>query len=67
MTLVEKIIKNHTDAPPTDIYPGNIVWVSVDLATARDYAGPQVIKLFEENYPDAKKDCINARLLSIWQ
>lgn len=54
MTLIEKIVKNHTDLSQDEIYPGNIVWVSVDLATARDYAGPQVIKLFEEHYSDSK-------------
>lgn len=53
LTLVEKIIKNHSDVSVEEIYTGNIVWVSVDLTTARDYAGPQVIRLFEENYPDS--------------
>lgn len=53
-TLIEKIIMKHSDASDTEIYPGNIVWVDLDLVTARDYAGPQVIDLFESNYPETK-------------
>ncbi len=53
-TLIEKIIKKHTDASDEDVYPGNIVWINLDIVTARDYAGPQVIDLFLENYPGSK-------------
>ena len=45
-TLVEKIIRKHTESSDEEIYPGNIVWVNLDLVTARDYAEPQVIELF---------------------
>ena len=51
LTLIQKIIKNHADISEDDLFPGNIVWVSLDLVTARDYAGPQVISLFEQCYP----------------
>ncbi len=50
-TLIEKIIRKHTDASDEEIYPGNIVWINLDLVTARDYAGPQVIDLFLKHYP----------------
>ncbi|MHA2403161.1 MAG: 3-isopropylmalate dehydratase large subunit [Candidatus Kariarchaeaceae archaeon] len=53
-TLIEKIIKSRSDASDQEIHPGNIVWVNLDLVTARDYAGPQVIDLFETHYPDAQ-------------
>ena len=53
-TLIEKIIKNHSDGSDDEIYPDNIVWVDLDLVTARDYAGPQVIDLFEKNYQNTK-------------
>ena len=53
-TLVEKIIKSHSDVSDEEIYPGNIVWIDLDLVTARDYAGPQVIDLFQKNYPGSK-------------
>lgn len=52
-TLIEKIIRSRYDADDKDIYPGNIVWVDLDLVTARDYAGPQVVDLFNEHYPDS--------------
>jgi len=54
LTLIEKIIKTHATVSDDEIFPGNIVWINIDLVTARDYAGPQVIDLFEENYPDAQ-------------
>lgn len=53
-TLVEKIIKSRTTGPKEEVFPGNIVWVKLDLVTARDFAGPQVINLFDSNYPDSK-------------
>ncbi len=53
-TLIEKIIRKHTDAADEDIYPGNIVWINLDIVTARDYAGPQVIDLFQKYYPGSK-------------
>ena len=53
-TLVEKIIKTHSNVPDEEIYPGNIVWIDLDLVTTRDYAGPQVIDLFQKNYPGSE-------------
>ena len=53
-TFIEKIVKSHANVADNEIYPGNIVWVNLDLVTARDYAGPQVIDLFQENYLDAQ-------------
>ena len=53
-TLIEKIIKSHSDVSDEEIYPGNIVWIDLDLVTARDYAGPQVIDLFNKNYPGSR-------------
>ncbi|MCY3411365.1 MAG: homoaconitate hydratase family protein [Candidatus Heimdallarchaeota archaeon] len=53
-TFIEKIIMARSDAKAEEIYPGNIVWVTLDLVTARDYAGPQVVDLFEQYYPDAQ-------------
>jgi len=53
-TLVEKIVKSHSDVSDEEIYPGNILWIDLDLVTARDYAGPQVIDLFQKNYPGSE-------------
>lgn len=52
-TLIENIIKNKADVADSEIYPGNIVWVDLDLVTARDYAGPQAVDLFVQHYPTA--------------
>ena len=49
-TLIEKIIKSHAEVKDEEIYPGNIVWVDLDLVTMRDYAGPQAIKLYNNYY-----------------
>ena len=54
LTLIQKILKKHSTVSKEEIYPGNIVWVSADLVTARDYAGPQVISLFEQYYKNTK-------------
>ena len=53
-TLIEKMIKKRANVDDKEIHPGNIVWVNLDLVTARDYAGPQVIDLFQNSYPNAK-------------
>ncbi|MFW9929311.1 MAG: aconitase family protein [Candidatus Thorarchaeota archaeon] len=53
LTLVEKIIYDHSGLSQDEIYPGNVVWVTLDMVTARDYAGPQVINLFEKYYPNS--------------
>jgi len=53
-TLIEKIIKSHAEVSDKEIYSNNIVWVNLDLVTARDYAGPQVIDLFQEHYSGSK-------------
>jgi 3-isopropylmalate/(R)-2-methylmalate dehydratase large subunit len=53
-TLIEKIIRSRSDAGDDEIYPGNIVWINLDLVTARDYAGPQVVDLFNKHYEDAQ-------------
>jgi len=54
LTIIEKIIKAHTDVLDEEIFPGNIVWINLDLVTARDYAGPQVVDLFQKHYPNSK-------------
>ncbi len=50
-TIVEKIIASHSDAD--EVAPGETVWIDIDLRTARDFGGANVIKHLEEHYPDA--------------
>ncbi len=54
LTIIEKIIKTHSSVSDEEIFPGNIVWINIDLVTARDYAGPQVVDLFQKHYSNSK-------------
>ncbi len=46
-TVIEKIFTNHSEE---DISPGKIVWIDLDVVTARDFGGPNVVKNFNNNY-----------------
>ncbi len=46
-TIIEKIFQQHSN---DDVKPGNTIWLDVDLRTARDFAGAQVVKNLLENY-----------------
>jgi len=48
-TIIEKIIQKHTDE---EVKPGRIVWMDLDLRTARDFGGPNVVKNYEREYGD---------------
>jgi 3-isopropylmalate/(R)-2-methylmalate dehydratase large subunit len=50
MTVIEKIIRDHTRE---EVKPGQIVWMDLDLRSARDFGGPNVIKNYEQEYGDA--------------
>ena len=46
-TVIEKIIAAHTgDA----VSPGRIVWMDLDIRSARDFGGPNVVKNYEREY-----------------
>ncbi len=47
MTIIEKIIANHSDKDV--VRPGDIVDVEIDVRAARDFGGANVIKNIEEN------------------
>jgi len=47
MTVIEKIIRNHTQ---DDVKPGRIVWMDIDVRSARDFGGPNVAKNYEREY-----------------
>ncbi|MCE1245117.1 MAG: 3-isopropylmalate dehydratase large subunit [Firmicutes bacterium] len=49
MTMIEKILQNHTQ---DKAIAGNIVWIDLDVRSARDFAGANVVKGFEKNFPD---------------
>jgi 3-isopropylmalate/(R)-2-methylmalate dehydratase large subunit len=51
-TIIEKIFQAHS---PGDIpvEPGNIIWLDLDVRTARDFAGANVVQNYRTHYGDA--------------
>jgi 3-isopropylmalate/(R)-2-methylmalate dehydratase large subunit len=48
-TVIEKIIQSHTQE---EVKPGKIVWMDLDIRSARDFGGPNVIKNYKREYGD---------------
>lgn len=48
MTLIEKIIAAHS---PDTVTPGAVVWIDLDVRSARDFAGANVVGNFRKYYP----------------
>lgn len=46
-TVIEKIIQAHTK---DDVRPGRIVWMDLDIRSARDFGGPNVVKAYQREY-----------------
>ena len=51
-TLIQKIFAAHT-APDVSVNPGDIIWLDLDIRTARDFGGANVVKNYREHYGDA--------------
>ncbi|NIM57481.1 MAG: homoaconitate hydratase family protein [Candidatus Aminicenantes bacterium] len=49
-TIIEKIIQGHTKE---EVKPGKIVWMDLDIRSARDFGGPNVVKNYEKEYGDS--------------
>lgn len=50
-TILEKIFTDHT----TDrVSPGDIIWLNIDVRSARDFGGANVVKNLQHNYPNEK-------------
>ncbi len=49
-TIVEKIFSKHCSGK--DIKPGEIIWLDIDVRSARDFGGPNVIKNLEKYFPE---------------
>ncbi len=47
-TIIEKIIADHTTE---EVIPERIVWLDIDVRSARDFGGANVVKNLEKNYP----------------
>lgn len=48
-TILEKIFQSHT-AGDVPVVPGNIVWLDLDVRTARDFAGANVVQNYRAHY-----------------
>jgi 3-isopropylmalate/(R)-2-methylmalate dehydratase large subunit len=48
-TVIERIIQAHTKE---EVTAGKIVWMDLDVRSARDFGGPNVVKSFEREYGD---------------
>jgi 3-isopropylmalate/(R)-2-methylmalate dehydratase large subunit len=51
-TVIEKIFAAHSHGD-TPIEPGNIIWLDLDVRTARDFAGANVVQNYRTHYADA--------------
>ncbi len=51
-TIIEKIFQAHTsgDGP---VEPGSIIWLELDVRSARDFAGANVVKNYRKHYGSA--------------
>jgi len=49
-TIVEKIIQSHSY---DEVAAGRIVWMDLDIRSARDFGGPNVVKNYEKEYGTA--------------
>jgi 3-isopropylmalate/(R)-2-methylmalate dehydratase large subunit len=48
-TVIEKIIQRHSSE---EVEAGTIVWMDLDVRSARDFGGPNVVKNFRREYED---------------
>ncbi len=55
-TIIEKIIQAHSHE---SVKPGKIVWMHLDVRTARDFAGANVVQNFRNHYGDAPVDDVS--------
>ena len=46
-TIVEKILQKHTK---DKVEPGKIVWINLDIITAREFGGPNVVRHLRQNF-----------------
>jgi 3-isopropylmalate/(R)-2-methylmalate dehydratase large subunit len=51
-TIIQKIFEAHSSSE-SSLEPGNIIWLDLDVRTARDFAGANVVKNYREHYGDA--------------
>jgi 3-isopropylmalate/(R)-2-methylmalate dehydratase large subunit len=68
-TIIEKILAAHAGTAAGEVAPGRIVWIDLDVRSARDFGGANVVEQLRRAYPqgphlhDAQKtfftfDCV---------
>jgi len=55
-TIIEKIIQAHSRE---SVEPDKIVWMDLDVRTARDFAGANVVQNYRDHYGDAPLDDVS--------
>jgi 3-isopropylmalate/(R)-2-methylmalate dehydratase large subunit len=51
-TIIEKILAAHAGPAAGEVRPGNIVWIDLDVRSARDFGGANVVAQLRRAYPD---------------
>jgi 3-isopropylmalate/(R)-2-methylmalate dehydratase large subunit len=51
-TIIQKIFQTHSPGD-TPVEPRNIIWLELDVRTARDFAGANVVQNYRTHYGDA--------------
>ncbi|OQA20429.1 MAG: Homoaconitase large subunit [Chloroflexi bacterium ADurb.Bin360] len=56
-TMIQKLFAAHTEqgtsgAPAAPVEPGDIIWLDLDVRTARDFGGANVVQNYREHYGD---------------
>jgi 3-isopropylmalate/(R)-2-methylmalate dehydratase large subunit len=51
-TIIEKILAAHAGGAAAAVAPGNIVWIDLDVRSARDFGGANVVAQLRQAYPD---------------
>jgi 3-isopropylmalate/(R)-2-methylmalate dehydratase large subunit len=50
-TYIERIFKAHLRNPDEKVEPGRIIWINIDVRSARDFGGASVVGNLEKYYP----------------
>ena len=54
-TMIEKIFQTHSSGKEP-VAPGDIIWLDLDVRSARDFAGANVVKNYRTHYGDSPVD-----------
>jgi 3-isopropylmalate/(R)-2-methylmalate dehydratase large subunit len=58
-TIIERIFTAHLRDPNEKVEPGRIVWINIDVRSARDFGGANVVAHLDKHYPDRPVEDVN--------